>query len=204
MTVPARTRNAAATREAILASARKAFAERGYDGAGVREIASGAGVTAMLINRYFGSKEQLFAEAVVAAMAEPLILSRENLAAADFSRAIATGLVSMTNPGAPVLEGFEIMFRSAGSDHAAEIGRQQIEAHHLKTMAAAMTGPRREERAALALSLVAGVQIMRQMVGLSPLVAADPAALTELLTPVVRALVEPATAPSPADSIARA
>jgi AcrR family transcriptional regulator len=41
--------------------ARKAFARAGYDGAGVREIASGADVTAMLINRYFGSKERLFA-----------------------------------------------------------------------------------------------------------------------------------------------
>ncbi len=44
---PPRQRNAAATREAILQSARRAFAKAGYDGAGVREIASGAGVTAM-------------------------------------------------------------------------------------------------------------------------------------------------------------
>lgn len=59
---PARRRNAAATREAILNSARHAFANAGYDRVGVREIARGAGVTAMLVNRYFGSKEQLFAE----------------------------------------------------------------------------------------------------------------------------------------------
>ena len=63
-----RTRNAAATREAILKSARKAFAAHGYDGAGVREIAAEAGVTAMLVNRYFGSKEQLFAEVIDDAM----------------------------------------------------------------------------------------------------------------------------------------
>ncbi|HEV7965751.1 MAG TPA: helix-turn-helix domain-containing protein, partial [Actinoplanes sp.] len=61
-TPPARPRNAAATRAAILASARRNFARAGYDGVGVREIAGGAGVTAMLVNRYFGSKEQLFAE----------------------------------------------------------------------------------------------------------------------------------------------
>ena len=63
-TAPPRPRNAAATREAILNSARAAFARAGYDGAGVREIAAGAGVTAMLVNRYFGSKEQLFAEVI--------------------------------------------------------------------------------------------------------------------------------------------
>ena len=37
---PARQRNAAATRAAILQSARRAFARAGYDGAGVREIAA--------------------------------------------------------------------------------------------------------------------------------------------------------------------
>ena len=37
----------------------------------VREIAEGAGVTAMLVNRYFGSKEGLFAEALAATMASP-------------------------------------------------------------------------------------------------------------------------------------
>src|SRR5712672_567507 len=61
-TQPVRRRDAGATREAILASARLAFIRSGYDGAGVREIAEGAGVTAMLVNRYFGSKERLFAD----------------------------------------------------------------------------------------------------------------------------------------------
>ena len=62
-------RFAAATRDAILTSAIRAFARAGYDGVGVREIAGDAGVTAMMVNRYFGSKEQLFAEAVEAAFA---------------------------------------------------------------------------------------------------------------------------------------
>jgi AcrR family transcriptional regulator len=47
-----------------LNSARLAFTRSGYDGVAVREIAPGAGVTAMLVNRYFGSKEQLFEEVV--------------------------------------------------------------------------------------------------------------------------------------------
>src|SRR5262245_24637290 len=67
-----RRRNAAATRAAILASARAAFVRSGYDGAGVREIAAGAGVTAMLVNRYFGSKERLFAEVAAETMAAPV------------------------------------------------------------------------------------------------------------------------------------
>src|ERR1700730_1720072 len=61
-----RPRNAGATREAILQSALTAFVRQGYDGVGVREIAHKAGVTAVLVNRYFGSKERLFAAAVEA------------------------------------------------------------------------------------------------------------------------------------------
>src|ERR1700730_5234712 len=61
---PKRPRNAAATREAILQSALAAFSRHGYDGIGVREIAQMAGVTGVLVNRYFGSKEELFAAVV--------------------------------------------------------------------------------------------------------------------------------------------
>ena len=61
---PRRRRDAAATREAILEAATRRFATQGYERAGVREIAADAGVTAALVNRYFGSKEKLFAAAV--------------------------------------------------------------------------------------------------------------------------------------------
>ncbi|TXH17303.1 MAG: TetR/AcrR family transcriptional regulator, partial [Gammaproteobacteria bacterium] len=59
---PTRTRNAAATRQAILDAAMHRFAKEGYDGASLREIASDAGVDAALVSRYFGSKEELFVE----------------------------------------------------------------------------------------------------------------------------------------------
>jgi AcrR family transcriptional regulator len=48
------------TREAILAAARDAFAERGFDGASIRGIATSAGVDPALVHHYFGNKDQLF------------------------------------------------------------------------------------------------------------------------------------------------
>ena len=117
-----RRRNAAATRAAILASARRAFAKSGYDGAGVREIAAGAGVTAMLVNRYFGSKEKLFAEVCTDTMRDPVILSAANLAAEDFPAAFAKALVQVTAPGETPLDGFLVLLHSASSPRAAEIG----------------------------------------------------------------------------------
>lgn len=52
------------TRKDILSAAREAFAERGYDGASIRQIATGAGVDPALVHHYFGNKEQLFLETV--------------------------------------------------------------------------------------------------------------------------------------------
>lgn len=56
-----RTRNAAATRAAILAAARARFAQEGYDIASIRGIASEAGIDPALVLRYFGSKDELLA-----------------------------------------------------------------------------------------------------------------------------------------------
>ena len=189
-TPPARRRNAAATREAILTSARRAFAQAGYDGAGVREIAAGAGVTAMLVNRYFGSKEQLFAEVLAATSATPTILTRENLKSSNLPETIAATLVDITQAADTPLEGFLIMLHSASSKRAAEIGREQIERGHQKTLTAALAGDLAPQRAALMLSLVAGFQVMRQMIGLSALAEAERSDLIKVLAPLFKQLIE--------------
>jgi len=185
-----RPRNAANTRQAILRSARSAFARAGYDGAGVREIANGAGVTAMLVNRYFGSKEGLFAEVVAEIMASPTILTKDTLASLS-GNDIAAALVGITETDGAPLDGFKIMLRSASSERAAEIGREQIEKHYQRMLADALDGDFAPQRAALMLALVAGFQAMRQMIGLSALVDAEPALLIKILGPVFQQLIEP-------------
>src|SRR5260221_7737465 len=76
-TPPKHRRNAIATRQAILDSALMSFTRSGYKGVGVREIAKGAGVTAILVHPYFCSQKQLFAEVVEAAFAKRTILTDE-------------------------------------------------------------------------------------------------------------------------------
>jgi AcrR family transcriptional regulator len=187
--IPARPRNAAVTREAILASARQAFARGGYDGVGVREIARGAGVTAMLVNRYFGSKEQLFAEVVADTMTAPAILAHEVTNSSTLGQDLAAALVDQTNAGASPLDGFLIMLRSASNRRAAEIYHEQVENHHQKVMTAALGGDMAAARAAVVLSLMAGFQFMRQMIGLSALEEVEPAALKTILASVFQELI---------------
>lgn len=49
-------------REKLLKSARKIFAQKGFEAASVRQICDDAGVNAALISYYFGGKDKIFAE----------------------------------------------------------------------------------------------------------------------------------------------
>ncbi|OIQ49335.1 HTH-type transcriptional regulator AcrR [Pseudodesulfovibrio hydrargyri] len=78
-------RNAAETRQRILAAARTLFSQDIYKNVGTRDIAAAAGVNLTLINRYFGSKKQLFSEVILSMKnfklaSDPKQLEREVLA----------------------------------------------------------------------------------------------------------------------------
>ncbi|HVJ53499.1 MAG TPA: TetR family transcriptional regulator [Aliidongia sp.] len=188
-----RPRNANATREAILRSALIAFSQSGYDGVGVREIAGEAGVTAMLVNRYFGSKEKLFAAAVETIFSEGELLNGD---IATLSRHAAGFLVGGTASDAsptgelradPLL----LMLRSAASPQAAAILRDGLERHFQQPLAASLPGIDVRERAVLFLGLVAGFQLMYRVIGAKPLVEADPELLAKRLESMFQLLVSP-------------
>jgi AcrR family transcriptional regulator len=183
--------DATQTRERILDATFRRLVSEGYAALSVREIAKDAGVTAMLINRYFGSKEQLFGEVLVEVMQSPTILAADNLRSSNLAESFASTLVEITRAGATPLEGFLIMMYSAASRSAAEIGRAQIQQHYQKVLASVLRGEQREERAALVFALVAGVQVMRQIIGLPALADADPRKLTRLLAPLFEQLIAP-------------
>lgn len=73
----------AATRAAILGAAEACFADRGYDGASMQEIATAAGVSRGMPTYAFGSKRQLYEAVLQRALAEPRALAREVADAAE-------------------------------------------------------------------------------------------------------------------------
>lgn len=69
---PGARRDTVRRRREILEAAKTVFSERGLDGARTREIAAAAGVTPTVMYRYFATKEELFAAAVIEPLEELL------------------------------------------------------------------------------------------------------------------------------------
>ena len=134
---PKRKRDAAATREAILEAATRRFATQGYERAGAREIAADAGVTAALVNRYFGSKEGLFAEVIKRALDMGQLLRGGRADLADhLARVVVYG-----GEDAPdgVLTPLLLLLHSAAEPRAIELFRRDLDRTQLRT-------PRRAHR----------------------------------------------------------
>lgn len=177
-----RLRNAAATREAMLASARRHFARESYENVGLREIAGEAGVDPALVSRYFGSKEQLFREALRGE--DPLSLdgvTREELPAYLASLFFAHAGKSPDKAAAKV-DCLLMMLRSASSQRASEIVREAIGTDILEPMAALLTGEDAEMRASLTLAVLMGCGVLRTAMALESLLEADEARLRARLT----------------------
>ena len=185
---PKRPRNAVATREAILRSALAAFSRHGYDGIGVREIAQTAGVTAVLVNRYFGSKEELFAAAVETAFAE-----RGNLFVGEIStlaQRLTTDLMTKGEKDAERINVFFLLLRSAPNPRAAEILRDSIARHFERPLKSLLRGPRAGERAAMILAVVAGLSLFRTVIGSKALADANAASFSGDLKTMFQRLID--------------
>ena len=177
---PRRRRDAAATREAVLAAAREVFAELGYDGAGTREIAAAAGVDPRLIGRYFGSKEGLFTEVVDRAFEKTLLLGPGH------NHEAARALLS-NHAGGPA-DGLLIALRSAANARAAAIMRTNLEANYHRAVTDGLSGPHAAGRAELLIAVCSGVQLMRDVLGHSALSDDDAGELAPYLEAALDAI----------------
>ncbi|GAA5178492.1 TetR/AcrR family transcriptional regulator [Rugosimonospora acidiphila] len=152
-----RRRDSAATRAAILRAAREIFTERGYDGAGVREIARAAEVDSRLISRYFGSKEGLFAEVVDLAYDKSLMMTLE------LNERAARELLA--GDGQTASDGLLLTLRSAANPRAAAIMRDSIERNYQRRLADALPGDNAWGRAGLLVAICSGVLLSRTVLG---------------------------------------
>ncbi|MFT4038476.1 MAG: TetR family transcriptional regulator [Thermomicrobiales bacterium] len=155
-----RKRSAPATRQAILEAARDCFAQESYDQVGVREIASMAGIDPALINRYFGSKEGLFREAIGGKFDMRTLFAGDRSSLAE--RLLMSAIMKPIETGHDPLQA---LLRSAGNDFARQTLRDAISAGFVEPLAAELPGPHPRERAELIGSLLLGLLAYRAIVG---------------------------------------
>jgi AcrR family transcriptional regulator len=189
-----RGRNAAATRDAILHSALAAFSRHGYDGIGVREIAQTAGVTGVLVNRYFGSKEELFSAAVELAFADNSLFTGDGTLLAQ---RITARMKARTDRAAEPTDALLLLLRSAPNPRAADILRDSLARHFERPLKALLQGPRAGERAAMILALATGFQFYRKVIGTKALADASGAGLFDDLAAMFQSLIDGPAARSP-------
>jgi AcrR family transcriptional regulator len=188
-THPRRRRDAAATRSAILEAATRRFADRGYQCAGVREIAADAGVDAAMVNRYFGSKEGLFTEVIERTFDIRYIFDGDRATLAErLARRMVYGREDTAQERPiPLL----LMLRSATEPHAAELLSPSLERNVLRPLAECLGGPDAEVRAALAIAQCTGFAIMNQMLRPRALAEARQEELMVLLKESLAACIGP-------------
>ncbi len=158
---PKRKRDAAATREAILEAATRRFASEGYDRAGAREIAADAGVTAALVNRYFGSKEALFAEVIKRALdIEQLTRGGRAGLAEHLARVVVYG-----EGDAPdgLLTPLLLLLHSAAEPRAVELFRRDLDRTQLRVLAERIGGDEAAVRAAMVLAQLIGFAVLHRV-----------------------------------------
>jgi AcrR family transcriptional regulator len=153
---------------AIADAAGRLFAANGYDRTTVRDIAAAADIDPALVIRYFGSKDQLFAEVATFDLKLP------DLAGIPPERrgeALVRHYVSVWE-GETGTEGLPILLRSAASnDLAAEQMREIFRAQVLPVIARVTGDAKAPGVAALIASQLLGMGLCRYILKFPPLVA---------------------------------
>jgi AcrR family transcriptional regulator len=160
---PPAKRNASDTRERILAAARSCFSRKSFDGIGVREIAGEAGVDAALVNRYFGGKEGLFAEAIRDAFHVDQHIPADLSTLGDFlvAQLMEDGADDDQQPGG--FNPLRLLLLASTSAETSALVSAQFHEEFVAPLAKKLAGRDAALRAALIGSYVIGLATMRHL-----------------------------------------
>lgn len=170
-----------------MASARALFAERGYGGASLRDIASGAGVDPAMIRHYFGDKETLF----ITVMTESADIPDRLAAALDgppgeLGRRATRAYLQLweEEPTRQVLTG---LVRSAlASPRAAELLSKVLIGRVLEEAPPGSPEAKRAEGLLLAATHLFGVAVARSVFRIAPLAEMAHEELVEAVAPSIQ------------------
>ncbi len=182
-----RPRNASQTKTDILLAAQRLFSQRGYEHVGVRDIATEVGINGALVIRYFGSKEQLFAEAVTEAFRlEDFLQERREVLGERLVRYLVQEDSDATFY--PILA----LLKSATSPQGSVLLREGLEKNFIQPLAEWLGGKDSSLRASLIASTLLGVAIMQDVLYITPLTTSSIESLIVHVAPVIQRYIDDA------------
>lgn len=171
------------TRASILESARALFAERGYEGTTVRDVASAAAVDPALVMRYFGNKEELFVRATEFELQLPDVAA---LKGGHEGEVLVRHFFEIWERG-PSATGMTILLRSAVTHEAAADKMRDMFAQQVLP-AVARHGSRTTAplRAGLIATQLLGLALCRYVLKIPCIATAAPEELVASLAPTIQ------------------
>jgi AcrR family transcriptional regulator len=170
------------THERILAHARALFGAKGFERTTIRAVAEHAGVDPALVMQHFGSKQRLF-DAATATEAGPALDAHPGALAESLLHTLE---YKLNDPGR---ERMAILRSMLTHPAATEQAREGLD-HQAGQIAAALSGSDARLRGALVVSVILGVRIGRDLLGLARLADAPPEEVLRLMRPVFEALID--------------
>ncbi|WP_225732452.1 MULTISPECIES: TetR family transcriptional regulator [unclassified Nocardia] len=164
------------TRGAILAAARKRFADNGFDKTSIRAVATDAGVDPALVHHYFGTKQELFAAAVELPMDPNIVLQAIAAAPVDeLGETIVRVVLGVWDSAAG--PGLVATMRSiiGGGESANSLARSFLLEIVLKRVRERIATPEDDGRfrVAMAISQMGGLLLTRKLLELPPMTEAS-------------------------------
>jgi AcrR family transcriptional regulator len=175
-----------ATRQMLLDTARRMFADAGYDKTSVRDIAAGAGVDPALIRHYFGTKAALFRATMGWPFEPAQVAARVTGGRRDEIGVRLTQVFfeawEQPDSRAPLLA---ILRGAATHEESATLVRQFIQGQLYRQMADELPGSDAELRIDLAMAQLLGIAYLRHILGVDPIASTPVDELVAKVAPVV-------------------
>lgn len=178
------------SRDAILDGARASFAENGYDGATIRDVARRAGVDPALVHHFFDNKQKLFVAAVEVPV-DPAELVAHILAGDldSIGKRIAYTFLRVWDGQGGTSPMITLIRSAASNAQAARMIREFVSAEILGRITRSLKVPDARLRAALVGSQLIGLAMLRYVIALEPLASASPEDLAEMVAPTLQRYV---------------
>ena len=180
------------TRNEIVATARRLFADSGYEQTSVRDIAAAAGVDPALIRHYFGSKAELFRSTVgwpfqADAISARIISGDRDELGARLTR-VFLGAWEQPDSRAPLLA---ILRGAATHEASTTLARQFFQGQLYPQLAKPLAGSDTELRIDLAMAQLLGIAYLRHVLHVEPIASTPLDELIARVTPIVNTHLKP-------------